>query len=80
MVLKPLEVLRKGLKILQDEVKGRKTKLQVTDEDICQAVLDARRAQENALIGGGDDDVSDNAPIKARPTCCHQEKPPVRKA
>ena len=55
MPLKPLEVLKKGLKILQDQVKANQEKLQ-TDEEICQAMLDVKNAQEEGLINGGDVD------------------------
>ncbi|KAG6872986.1 hypothetical protein C0992_009213 [Termitomyces sp. T32_za158] len=40
---------------------------QATDEDICQAVLDARQAQEDAEMTGGVDDINDDAPVQARP-------------
>ena len=45
MPLKPLEVLKKGLKILQDQVKANKEKLQ-TDEEICQAMLDVKKRRK----------------------------------
>ncbi|KAF8224306.1 hypothetical protein L208DRAFT_1312310 [Tricholoma matsutake] len=34
---------------------------ETTDEEICQAMLDARKAQEEGLINGGDDDVDDDS-------------------
>jgi hypothetical protein len=135
MPLKPLEVLKKGLKILQDQVRAKKEKLQAqlhakksissldenwldneanekqltralddlestgvlqpsnrmdieallnpvdelpqvmeetTDEEICQAVLDAKKAQEAGLINGGDDDVDDD-PSAIEPCPTHRE-------
>jgi hypothetical protein len=44
---------------------------ETTDEEICQAVLDARKAQEEVLINGGDDDVDDDASVELCPT--HRE-------
>ena len=44
---------------------------ETTDKEICQAVLDARRAQEEGLINGGDDDVDDDASVELCPT--HRE-------
>jgi hypothetical protein len=41
-----------------------------TDEEICQAVLAARNAQEEGSINGGDDDIEDDAPLEPHPTCC----------
>ena len=40
-----------------------------TDAEIYQAVMDARNAQEQALINGGDDD-DDSSPDEPSPTCC----------
>jgi len=40
---------------------------ETTDEEICQAVLDVRRAQEEGLINGGDDDVDDDASVEPCP-------------
>jgi hypothetical protein len=40
----------------------------VTDEEICQAVLDAHKAREEADINGGDDGTDDIAPVEPRPT------------
>lgn len=37
------------------------------DEDICKALLDARRAQNSGAINNGDDDVDDDAPVEAHP-------------
>ncbi|KAF8228864.1 hypothetical protein L208DRAFT_1402999 [Tricholoma matsutake] len=42
---------------------------ETTDEEICQAVLDAQKAQEEGLINGGDNDVDDDAPVEPCPTC-----------
>jgi hypothetical protein len=42
---------------------------EVTDEEICKAVLDAQKAQEEALINGGDDDIDDDARVEPCPTC-----------
>ena len=45
-----------------------------TDEEICQAVLARRKAQEGGVIDGGDDDVEDedededDGPVEPRPT------------
>jgi len=39
-----------------------------TDEEICQAVLDAWKAEEEGKINGGDDDVDDNVAVEACPT------------
>ena len=44
---------------------------ETTDDEICWAVLDARRAQEEALINGGDDDADDDASVEPCPT--HRE-------
>jgi hypothetical protein len=41
---------------------------EVTDEEIFHAVIDARNAQEDGPINGGDDDIDDNASIEACPT------------
>ena len=41
---------------------------ETTDEEICQAVLDARKAQEEGPINGGDNDVDDDAPVEPCPT------------
>ena len=40
-----------------------------TDAEIYQAVMDARNAQEQALINGGDDDADDSSPDEPSPTC-----------
>ncbi|KAF8232517.1 hypothetical protein L208DRAFT_1397341, partial [Tricholoma matsutake] len=39
------------------------------DEEICQAVLDAQKAQEEGPINGGDNDIDDDAPVEPCPTC-----------
>ncbi|KAI0245438.1 hypothetical protein BJV78DRAFT_1138610 [Lactifluus subvellereus] len=41
-----------------------------TDEEIYQAVIDARSAQEDTIINGGDDDTNDGGPIEDCPTRC----------
>jgi len=41
---------------------------ETTDEEIYQAVIDARQAQENTIMNGGDDDAEDDGPIEDRPT------------
>jgi hypothetical protein len=38
------------------------------DEEICQAVLAMRNAQEEGPINGGDDDVEDDSPLAPCPT------------
>ncbi|KAF8239648.1 hypothetical protein L208DRAFT_1236572 [Tricholoma matsutake] len=43
---------------------------ETTDEEICQAVLDAQKAQEEGPINGGDNDVDDDAPVEPCPTHC----------
>ncbi|KAF8225681.1 DDE-domain-containing protein, partial [Tricholoma matsutake] len=43
---------------------------ETTDEEIYQAVINARQAQENGIINGGDDDANDDGPIEDCPTCC----------
>jgi hypothetical protein len=124
MALKPLEILKKGLKTLQKQVQPKKDQLlarlaekkpissqdedwldqveavldnlvsagvlqasnrmdintllnpvdesrvmdETTDEEIYQAVIDARRAQEDTIINCGDDDVDDDALVEDRPT------------
>ena len=40
---------------------------ETTDEEICQAVLDARKAQEEGLINDGDNDIDDDASIELCP-------------
>jgi len=44
---------------------------ETTDKGICQAVLDAQKAQEAGPINGGDNDVDDDAPVEPCPT--HRE-------
>lgn len=41
---------------------------ETTDEEICQAVLDARKAQEEGPINGGDNDIDNDAPVEPCPT------------
>ncbi|KAI0249196.1 hypothetical protein BJV78DRAFT_1130098 [Lactifluus subvellereus] len=41
---------------------------EMTDEEICQAVLAAQNAQEEGPINGGDDDVEDNTLLGPNPT------------
>ena len=43
---------------------------EMTDKEICQAMLDARKAQEEGLINGGDDDVDDDSAIEPCPMHC----------
>jgi hypothetical protein len=38
------------------------------DEEICQAVLATRNAQEDGPINGGDNDVDDDSPLEPCPT------------
>jgi hypothetical protein len=40
---------------------------ETTDEAICKAVLDAKQAQEDTTINGGDDDVDDDASVHSCP-------------
>ena len=46
----------------------RETMDESTDEEIYQAVMDARNARENINQNGGDDADSDDGPVQARPT------------
>jgi hypothetical protein len=39
------------------------------DEEIFEAVMESRRAEENGPMNSGDDDVDNDACIEARPTC-----------
>ncbi|KAG2354157.1 hypothetical protein BDR07DRAFT_1494994 [Suillus spraguei] len=41
---------------------------EVSNEDICRAVLVARNAQEEGPINGGDDDIEDDSPLEPCPT------------
>jgi hypothetical protein len=43
---------------------------ETTDEEICEAVLAAKKSQEEGPINGGDD-VDDDTPLEPRPT--HRE-------
>jgi len=41
---------------------------ETTDEEIFEAVMESRRAEENGPMNSGDDDVDDDACVEARPT------------
>jgi hypothetical protein len=47
---------------------------EVTDEEICRAVLDAQEAREEAAKNGGDDGLDDEATLEPYPTRCEVRK------
>jgi DDE superfamily endonuclease len=73
--LELIGVLRKsnrmGVEALLNPIEESQVLDETSDEDICRAVLNARRAQENSQGNGGDDDADDDAEPEEIPS--HQE-------
>ena len=59
---------RMSIEALLNPEGERETMDESTDEEIYQAVMDARNARENIDQNGGDDADSDDGPVQARPT------------
>ena len=62
---------RMDIEALVNPVEESQVMDETTDAEICQAVLDAKKAQEEAVVNGGDDDVDDDALLEPSPT--HRE-------
>ncbi|KAG6838250.1 hypothetical protein C0991_000713 [Blastosporella zonata] len=64
---------RMAIEDILNPIKEINCEFESSDEDICRAVLDTRKAREDMLINGGDDDVDDNADSLAMDTLSHKE-------
>ncbi|KAG6849703.1 hypothetical protein C0991_011138, partial [Blastosporella zonata] len=61
------------IKDLLNPIEETKCLYKTSDEDICKAVLDARQAQEDTLIMGGDNDVDDDADMPLTDGCLRRD-------
>ncbi|KAG6848709.1 hypothetical protein C0991_012603, partial [Blastosporella zonata] len=64
---------RMTIEDLLNPIEETKCLHETSDEEICKAVLDARLAQEDALITGGDNDVDDDADITPTDGCFRRD-------